>query len=66
MLGPPPVAKPGIMVMVMIMGGMLTSWAAAAGLLTPPAITTRRATAASLRLCATLDEGLEVIVFAMG
>jgi hypothetical protein len=54
------------MVMVMLMGGMLTSWAAAAGLLTPPAITTRRATAASLRLCATLDEGLEVIVFAMG
>ena len=46
--------------------GMLTSWAAAAGLLTPPAITTRRAAAASLRLCATLNEGLEVAVFAMG
>lgn len=72
MLGPPrghllgASPRGGIMVMVMIMGGMLTSWAAAAGLLTPPAITTRRATAASLRLCATLDEGLEVIVFAMG
>ena len=45
---------------------MLTSWVAAAGLLTSPATSTRRATAASLRLCATLDEGLEVAVFAMG
>ena len=45
---------------------MLTTWTAAAGLLTSPASSTRRATAASLRLCATLDEGLEVAVFAMG
>ena len=45
---------------------MLISCVAAAGLLTSPATSTRRATAVSLRLCATLDEGLEVAVFAMG